>query len=169
MELIQRFSKEREGNDEVTQALPTKLRQQIYYVLGNRGFANIPGGNENQFIKNLENNLRILMEGIRTVEDPRKENRYNKMAPDIIRDILRIFFFRLKVEEPMADELKWFSHKAPVDPDSMEGIFDNDIYQNFEVKLCYFPAIGYNLDNVEKQKIFIKSKVCVEQKETIYH
>ncbi|CAG8600199.1 2872_t:CDS:2, partial [Diversispora eburnea] len=165
MELIQRFANDRVGNDDVTRALPVKLRQQIYAILGNRGFANnIPDENgtekENQFIKNLLDNLKDLVNSIRTVKDPKKETKFNNMAPDLIRDIIRIFFFRLKVEEPMIDEPQWFPSKTPVDPYTMTGIFDEDESQNLEVKICSFPAIGYNT-NEGKREILIQAKVCV--------
>jgi len=61
---MERFSKLRVGADNVTKAAPTKLRQQIYAVLRNRGFSDVIDENSvkrHQLIENIREEIKKEM------------------------------------------------------------------------------------------------------------
>ncbi|KAF0513794.1 hypothetical protein F8M41_017748 [Gigaspora margarita] len=157
--LLSEFEKHRDGVDEVTQVAPIKLRQQIYAVLGDRGFANIKGEQkEHPFIAELSRYIDYTMSRFRTFKDEEKKQENDKLLPSIIREIIKIFFFRLKVQEPAAS-FKWFDRGEKVDPMQMVGTWDDNIDQWF-VDICYFPLIGIDLDK-ENRKILFQARVAV--------
>ncbi|CAG8740099.1 1276_t:CDS:2, partial [Dentiscutata erythropus] len=68
-ELLGEFNKHRDGVDEVTQVAPIKLRQQIYAVLGDRGFADIKGEQkEHPFITHVSTYIDLLMSRVQEPE-----------------------------------------------------------------------------------------------------
>ncbi|CAG8448561.1 8745_t:CDS:2 [Gigaspora rosea] len=142
-------------DDDVTKALPVKLRQQIYAVLGNRGFSKVLSEDtiaEHPLINDIQQQLIQMMNRFRTINDPGKAIKLNDMIANIIRDVIRIFFFRLKVQEPEADPPHWFEHNDQVNPDLMEGTFDQDADCQDVVKICSFPLIGIDLGDEKKRK-----------------
>ncbi|RIB23315.1 hypothetical protein C2G38_2242794 [Gigaspora rosea] len=157
--LLSEFEKHRDGVDEVTQVAPIKLRQQIYAVLGDRGFANIKGEQkEHPFIIQVSNYIDNTMSRFRTFKDEEKKQENDKLLPSIIREIVKIFFFRLRVQEPEAS-FKWFKRGEKVDPMQMVGTWDENIDQWF-VDICYFPLIGIDLDK-DNRKILFQARVSV--------
>ncbi|RIB25664.1 hypothetical protein C2G38_432817 [Gigaspora rosea] len=152
---MKHFANFREGDDDVTKALPVKLRQQIYAVLGNRGFSKVLSEDtiaEHPLINDIQQQLIQMMNRFRTINDPGKAIKLNDMIANIIRDVIRIFFFRLKVQEPEADPPHWFEHNDQVNPDLMEGTFDQDADCQDVVKICSFPLIGIDLGDEKKRK-----------------
>ncbi|CAG8544048.1 29917_t:CDS:2, partial [Racocetra persica] len=155
LDKMKHFAKFREGDDDVTRALPIKLRQQIYAVLGNRGFSKVISKDtvEHPFINETQEQLIRKINSIRTINDPNKITKLNNMAANIVRDVIRIFFFRLKVQEPEADSPHWFEYNDQVDPELMQGTFEHDCQD--VVQICSFPLIGIDLKDEKKRKIFI--------------
>ncbi|CAJ0827333.1 21422_t:CDS:2 [Entrophospora sp. SA101] len=103
--LTDSISKYRTGDEEVSKATSTKLRQQIYGVLGNRGFSNIAVGKEDKkhpLIATLQKDILDLMNCYRTITNPEKLSENEEMIDKIVRQVVNIFFFRLKVQEPVA-------------------------------------------------------------------
>ncbi|RIA82060.1 hypothetical protein C1645_744060 [Glomus cerebriforme] len=167
-ELLAHTSKCRAGNDEITRVGPTKLRQQIYSILSNRGFANVissDGENEHPFINSRKEQLNKVMNQLRTIKDNQKKTASDNLAADIIREVVKIFWFRLKVQEPVA-EFFWIPQNIKVDPTIMEvnqtqngdDDDDDDLHVNLYVDLCYFPQIGRDLDT-NNQKTYTLAKV----------
>ncbi|CAG8495839.1 11569_t:CDS:2 [Dentiscutata heterogama] len=143
-DLLGEFNKHRDGVDEVTQVAPIKLRQQIYAVLGDRGFADIKGEQkEHPFITHVSKHIDLLMS----------------------REIVKIFFFRLRVQEPEAT-FRWFKRGDKVDPIQMVGPWDENIDQWF-VDICYFPLIGIDLDNENNRKILFQARVAVYKEKKV--
>ncbi|CAG8629857.1 9300_t:CDS:1, partial [Dentiscutata heterogama] len=160
---MKNFANFREGDDDVTKALPVKLRQQIYAVLGNRGFSKILSEDaEHPFINDIQQQLIEKMNSFRTVNDSGKATKLNSMVANIIRDVIRIFFFRLKVQEPEADPPRWFEHNDQVNSELMKGTFDQDSDCHDLVQICSFPLIGIDLDDEKKRKILIPAIVHTE-------
>ncbi|CAG8587258.1 5837_t:CDS:1, partial [Racocetra fulgida] len=127
------FAKSRKGNDNITQNLPVRFRQQIYNVLSNSGFTSIvspKGTAKHPFISELQELLIATMSDFRIVKDPNKEKIFKDMAAKLSLDIIRIFFFDLKAQEQIADPPAWFDCNARVNPDLMEGAFDPDNCQD---------------------------------------
>ncbi|CAG8499224.1 18048_t:CDS:1 [Racocetra fulgida] len=158
--LLSEFDKHRDGIDEVTQAAPIKLRQQIYAVLGDRGFADVKDEKkEHPFISYVVNQIDTTMSNFRTFNDDEKKQEIDKLLPSIVREIIKIFFFRLKVQEPEAT-FRWFKRGDKIDPIQMVGPWDENIDQWF-VDICYFPLVGIDLDNENNRKILFQAKVAV--------
>ncbi|CAG8519146.1 8873_t:CDS:2 [Cetraspora pellucida] len=158
------FVKSRIENDNITQKLPIMLRQQIYSLLGNRGFTSIVSSKgiiEHPFISYLQEKLIKTMNQFRIVRDSSKQKIFNDMATKLSRDIIRIFFFGLKAQEQVADLPVWFECDNRVNPDLMEGAFDPDDCQDEFVQICAFPLIGIDLKNDEKRKILSQANVLI--------
>ncbi|RHZ86927.1 hypothetical protein Glove_42g25 [Diversispora epigaea] len=121
LEYMKSFSTHRVGVDEITKAAPIKLRQLVYAVLGNRGFFKENDESENQFIMQLRNEVVTEINQYREVTDTVKKNIIESMAIEIIRQIIMIFFFRFKIQEPVM-EYKWFENSEKIDTEFMEGL-----------------------------------------------
>ncbi|RIA96078.1 hypothetical protein C1645_733567 [Glomus cerebriforme] len=155
------FSTIRTGNEEVSKAIPTKLRQQIYGILGNRGFSNTvldESEKEHPFIEKLRKDILALMNRYRTIKDQEKLLENEKMINEIVRQVVNIFFFRLKVQEPIA-EWKWFPKSTGINTLTMEGSWDNDELEDLYVDICAFPLIGFNLNNAGDEKMMFPAQI----------
>ncbi|CAG8440602.1 18344_t:CDS:2 [Rhizophagus irregularis] len=154
--LTQEFGKTREGNDSITLAVPTKMRQQIYSALGNRGFSNImieQGTYEHFFVSKFKTKLNEEMEQYRKILNPIKKKEIEEKAANIILDVIRIFFFRIQTQEPIG-QFYWFQNKDKIDPGLMNGMWDDDKFDDFEVDICKFPLVGIELNDDIKRKIY---------------
>ncbi|CAJ0872901.1 9796_t:CDS:2 [Entrophospora sp. SA101] len=142
----------------VTKAVPTKIRQQVYGVLGEFGFSEIYEKENEQyihpFITFTAQELNQLMSGYRYIKDGNKRKVAEDMAKDLIKDIINIFKFRLMVQEPPC-EIHWFKHNDKIEPKFMKGQWDDDCWDDYVVDICYFPLIG-----IEFGDDFSKCKVC---------
>ncbi|CAB4375380.1 unnamed protein product [Rhizophagus irregularis] len=160
------FSKTRSGTDTVTQAASIKIRQEVNIALGNRGFSDVLSG-ENYvshgytIINKAELNKEINK--YRIIKDENKRKYVEKLAPDLIREFIRMIQFRLKVQEPSA-QMKWIKMGSNINPNIMEGNWDEDDIDNLEVEVCSFPMIGQNLDDVKKRKIYTHAQVFTKRK-----
>ncbi|PKY39923.1 hypothetical protein RhiirA4_394038, partial [Rhizophagus irregularis] len=76
------------------------------------------------------------------------------MAGDIIRKVVTLFWFRLKVQEPVADKF-WFKNMDKIDPNTMEGKWEDNDIDNIVVDICYFPLIA----NSSTRQIYTPAKV----------
>ena len=47
------------------------------------------------------------------------------MATNLIKEVIRIFFFRTMVQGPIVEYL-WFKHGSSIDPKIMEGRWENE-------------------------------------------
>jgi hypothetical protein len=151
-EILAHTSKYRAGDDEITRIGPTKLRQQIYSILSNRGFANVidnKGEHEHPFISSRKEELNKIMNQLRTIKDNGKKINSENLAATIIREVVKLFWFRLKVQEPVA-EYFWIPNNTKVDQTIMKANQpeneDDDAEVDTYVDLCYFPQIGKDLD-----------------------
>ncbi|GBB88693.1 hypothetical protein RclHR1_15260003 [Rhizophagus clarus] len=162
-ELLAHTSKCRAGDDEITRVGPTKLRQQIYSILSNRGFANVidnKGEREHPFISSRKDDLNKVMNQLRTIKDDGKKITSENLAETIIREVVKLFWFRLKVQEPVA-EYYWIPNNTKVDLTIMEANQpenDDDLNVDTYVNLCYFPQIGKDLDT-KNPKTYTLAKV----------
>ncbi|PKY23174.1 hypothetical protein RhiirB3_411488, partial [Rhizophagus irregularis] len=78
-------------------------------------------------------------------------------ATNLVQELIRICFFRLKVQEP-AVEYKWFPYNNEIDPNLMEGRYDIDENNDLLVELCSFPLF---VSNYGKQGQKIYSRACI--------
>ncbi|PKC17261.1 hypothetical protein RhiirA5_493144 [Rhizophagus irregularis] len=161
IEVAEAFARKRDGIDDTTKAFPTKLRQQIFAALGNRGFNNVINNNKNflhDFIKKYQSVLNKEINKYRKLKDFEKKQEIEDMAGDIIRKVVTLFWFRLKVQEPIAEYI-WFNYKDKIDPSCMEGIWDDDVIDNIVVDICHFPLIA----NKSTDQIYTPAKVFHEE------
>ncbi|CAJ0909928.1 9594_t:CDS:10 [Entrophospora sp. SA101] len=91
--LTDSISKYRTGDEEVSKATSTKLRQQIYGVLGNRGFSNIAVGKEDKkhpLIATLQKDILDLMNCYRTITNPEKLSEIESIIDEIVRQVVTL-------------------------------------------------------------------------------
>ncbi|GBC01539.1 hypothetical protein RclHR1_04220007 [Rhizophagus clarus] len=162
MEMLDLFLTIRTGNDKVSKSTPTKLRQQIYGILGNRGFSNTvlyeSNNKEHPFIEELRKEILDFMNFYRKIEDEEKLAEHEGLINDIIRQVVNIFFFRLKVQEPVA-EWKWFPKNTEINMLTMNSPLDKDELENLSVDICAFPLIGSNLNSAEDEKMMYPAQI----------
>ncbi|CAG8565179.1 9925_t:CDS:2 [Ambispora gerdemannii] len=166
LEYMDDFSKYRVGTDEIIDATPTKLRQLVYAILGNRGFAIPDKEGEHPFIAQLRKKIVEEVNRYRTVKKPERKNQIESMAIGIIRQIISIFCFRLKVQEPVV-EYKWYERSEIINPEFMEVSCDENELDKIIVDVCSFPLIGTNLGD-KKYKVITQASVVVTNHEIIY-
>jgi len=147
LNLIKEFSETHDGTDEVSKVATIKIRQQVYGILGNRGFSNIIISQEtyyHNFIYHSSQTLNRMINNYHQIKNAGKKSDVEKLAPKLIRDIFRIFWFHLLVQEPEL-QYKFFKSGTKINPDLMNGIWEDDELDEICVDLCYFPCIGMDL------------------------
>ncbi|RGB29467.1 hypothetical protein C1646_713506 [Rhizophagus diaphanus] len=165
--LLTNISKYRTGNDEIAHVATTKLRQYIYSILNNCGFANIYGEDqityEHPFIAYYKEELNNTMNELRIVKDQEKIASEN-LAAIIICEVTKIFWFRLKIHESVIQYV-WIPCDIQVNEVFMEGNnFDDDNdNENLYVGLCYFPLIGRDLTSSNNREVYSLAKVFVQR------
>ncbi|RIA87541.1 hypothetical protein C1645_777129 [Glomus cerebriforme] len=159
LKLIDQFSKTRVGNED-GKVTAIKIRQQVYGILGNRGFEDIIRS-DGIYVHNLigyaSKNLNKMMNKYHKIKDVSKKNQVEAMAPKLIQDICKLFWFRLRVQEPIA-EVHFFENNAKIDPDTMKGIREDDEIDQLCIGICYFPLICQDFESPNR-KIYTKAKV----------
>ncbi|CAG8589339.1 11566_t:CDS:1 [Ambispora leptoticha] len=152
IKLLNSISTKRAGTDKISKAVSTKLRQQIYGVLGERGFSNIVINEEEKehpLIINLRASIIDFMNRYRTIKDEERLLEHKMLVDEIVRQAVRIFFFRLKVQEPTA-HWKFFEKDTRVNTIMMDASWDENELNDLCVDVCAFPIIGSNLCDAEK-------------------
>ncbi|CAG8714980.1 13932_t:CDS:1 [Dentiscutata erythropus] len=160
IELIKRFSYERVGADDITRVAPIKLRQQIYAILGYRGYANVDENKfentQHPFLFIYQRKLNDTMNNYRVLNDSKKRNMVEEKAEKLIQEAIRIFKFRFKVQEPII-EFAWMNCGTKIMKECVETRYED--FTNGIVDICSFPLIGRDLTNRAKRKIITLAKV----------
>ncbi|CAB5127766.1 unnamed protein product [Rhizophagus irregularis] len=161
--LMEKFSSTRGGTDEITKVTPIKLRQLIYTALGMRGLGDIKESDKsdnicvNNFItEKFSENLNKSMDQYRVITNPKKKESADRLSKILIQEVFRIFYFRLKIQEPIA-QYHWFNCGDKVSKTSMDTNWDEDEIDELVVELCTFPLI-YQVIN-SNQEVFTSAKV----------
>ena len=161
LKLIEEFSTTRVGTDEIIDAATIKIRQQVYGILGNRGFNEMigPDGNicTHNFVCFVSNELNRIMNNYRKINDVNKKEKVEAMAPKLIQDIYKLFWFRVNVQEPIT-EAHFFENGSKIDPNIMMGLWNDEDIDQLYVDICYFPLVGRSFDSSDK-KIYTPAKV----------
>ncbi|CAJ0872924.1 9798_t:CDS:2 [Entrophospora sp. SA101] len=143
-----------EQDNNVIKAIPTKIRQQVYGILGEFGFSETYENKIKQythpFISSTALELNQFMAGYRYIKDDTKRKNVENMAENLIKDIIQIFKFRLLVQEPKC-ETRWFEKGIKINPQFMKGQWDDDCLDDYVVDICYFPLIGMELNDLSKK------------------
>ncbi|CAG8665078.1 410_t:CDS:2, partial [Ambispora gerdemannii] len=166
LEYMDDFSKYRVGTDEVIHAAPTRIRQLVYAILSNRGFETPNKEGEHPFIAQLREKIVEEVNRYRTIKKPERKTEIELMVIVIIRQIISIFCFRLKVQEPVV-ECKWYEKSEKIEPEFMEVSCDENELEKIIVNVCSFPLIGTNLSD-KKCKVFTQASVIITNREMSY-
>nr|CAG8645047.1 1713_t:CDS:2 [Entrophospora candida] len=132
-----------------------KTTEQLLNVLGNRGFSNIAISKENKkhpLIATLQKDILDLMNYYRTIRNLEKLSKIESLNDEIVRQIVNIFFFQLKAQEPVA-HWKFFMNKTSVDNTMMEGSWDVTELEDLHVDICAFPMIVSNLCEADDKNL----------------
>ncbi|GBB94069.1 hypothetical protein RclHR1_22870003 [Rhizophagus clarus] len=152
-DLMKKFYNDRLGDDEITRITPIRLRQQVYTALGTRGFNDIRkiDGNisKHNFIDIVPNTINNMMDKCRKINDIKKKKYVNALAEDLVRNVVRIFYFRLRIQEPTA-QYHWFHNNERINKSYMKGSWDEDEIEDMVVEVCCFPMIYKPEDDGDK-------------------
>jgi hypothetical protein len=158
--LMETFACTRYGIDEITNDTPIRLRQLIYAALGMRGFEDIVfesnSSRTHDSVERFSENLNSLMNQYRVITDSKKKKDVDELTEIIIQEVFRIFYFRLKTQEPIA-QYHWFKCNNKVNKTSMKANWVGNDIDDLVVDLCTFPLIYQNIDS--KQIILTPAKV----------
>lgn len=163
--LTDKFAKTRFESGKVTSAVPIKIRQQIYSALSNYGFSDIINDkqekSEHKFISQFKKQLNQEIESYREISDHKKKKKCEELAAKIIREVVKLFFFRLKTQEPIA-KWKWFDNNDKIDSIQMTGSWDDDDLENAVVEICIFPLIYKDPNSYSTElQIYTPAKVFI--------
>src|SRR5437764_6981656 len=81
-----------------------------------------------------------MMNEYRTIKDIERRKYVNALAEDLVRKVVRIFYFRLLIQEPVA-QYHWFKSDEKVNKTYMKGNWDESDVENMVVEVCSFPLI----------------------------
>ncbi|CAG8652513.1 7690_t:CDS:2 [Ambispora gerdemannii] len=153
--MVKEFTNTREGNDNITGITEIKVRQEIYTMLGYRGF----GYKGCRFILDLKRRLLKTLDNYRSINDSDSTiSKEQDRAEEIVLGVIRILNFRLLTQEPVAT-IRWFENGEPLNETLMEWVSTDEDETNMVVDICAFPAIGVYLDDPTKRQIYTKAKV----------
>ena len=120
-------------------ATQTKICQQVYGMLGAFGFSEIYENNDkcpHPFTTHAKQELNQLMTKHHHISDVTKRNSIENMAEDLIKDVVRIFKFRLLVQEPKC-EVRWYENSSKIDTQFMKGgQWDDENLDDYVVNIC---------------------------------
>jgi len=152
---IKEFAERRKGEDGLTRMTGVKIRQQVYAVLGSRGFA----AADHPFLVKLVKYILSELEKCRQIKDESRKKDIEELAPSTILEIVRIFYFRFQTQIPVV-EYHFFESGTKFDPATMECAQDDDGEDEAQVvEICFFPLVGVNILDKEKRQIFNKARV----------
>ncbi|GBC29229.1 uncharacterized protein OCT59_009839 [Rhizophagus irregularis] len=170
IQLAEVIAEKRDGVDDITRVLPIKLRQEVFAALGNRGFnkviANKKGTFPHEFISRYQDILNREINKYRKLKDPGKKQEIEDMAGEIIRKVITLFWFRLEVQEPIAEYI-WFDYNDNINHSYMEGTWEDDEIENIVVDICYFPLIAQKFDDKSKRQIYTPARIFHKTKQNM--
>ncbi|CAI2162490.1 10857_t:CDS:2 [Funneliformis geosporum] len=123
--LVNHLAESREGTDDITKITPIKIRQQIYAVLGTRGFCKP----NHPFIDQLTTKILDMLSRYRQIKNEERLADLKENANKLIREIVHLYF-RLNAQEPVPEFTKFFEAGTPVQNNLMDGAWDDDVDDN---------------------------------------
>ncbi|CAB5125230.1 hypothetical protein RhiirA5_483511 [Rhizophagus irregularis] len=155
--LVTRFEDTNLETNENAQTLPTILRQQNYATLGHRVFSK-----NHSFINQLVKDLANEMNKYRILDSDEKNKKFEDDIIKIIIQFLRIFYFRLKTQEPIPS-FKFYDSGDDIDPCFMDGMWEGHC-EDYVVEICSFPAIIIESD----ERAYTRAQVIARLKEGLH-
>ncbi|GBB98367.1 hypothetical protein RclHR1_03200017 [Rhizophagus clarus] len=162
--LMEKFYNERHGDNEITNLMLIRLRQQVYSALSIRGFNNIKKPNEenskHNFVDMISKKLNEMINKYRRINDIETRNYVNALAEDLVQNIIKIFYFHLFIQEPIA-QYRWINNNEKVNKSYMKGSWDDDNVENMVVGICSFPLI-FKHSHQDEFKVFTPAIVFLQ-------
>ncbi|CAG8479063.1 8036_t:CDS:2 [Paraglomus brasilianum] len=138
--LVQEFSSTRNGEDHQTAIAPTKLRQQIYAVLGCRAFVKP----DHPFVVSLTDQVVETLSHYRTIpDDAQKQAELRNDATALVYKAVHMYF-RLYTQEPIPQFRNFFEAGEKIAVSTMSGPWDEEHIEELEVEICSFPMVGHH-------------------------
>ncbi|RIA90022.1 hypothetical protein C1645_770933 [Glomus cerebriforme] len=81
-----------------------------------------------------------MMNKYRVIKDNNKRKDVDALAEELVINVIRIFYFRLSIQEPIA-EYRWFKNNEQINKTYMKSSWDEDEIDNMVVEVCSFPLI----------------------------
>ncbi|CAG8658736.1 6604_t:CDS:1, partial [Ambispora leptoticha] len=175
---IDKFRNHRQGTDDLTRITPIKIRQQVYAILGIRGFIkkheaipstkssnddnneaieSPPTSNEHShyFIDSLVKKCLNIMAMHREIKyDAKMEQQYREETEAMVIEVVHLYL-RLHTQEPIPEFRKFFSSGEEIHASLMSGpeVADDDSGEQV-VEICSFPLIA-----TQGNKVLCKAQV----------
>ncbi|CAG8627897.1 21199_t:CDS:2 [Dentiscutata erythropus] len=157
-DLVQQLSESREGTDDITRVTPINIRQQVYSVLGTRGFCN----DKHPFIDQLTDTILKTVGKYRQFKNNDKQTESHERAEKIARNFAPLYF-RLIAQEPVPEFTEFFEAGTPLQVNIMEGTWDDHEIHDLEVEICSFPLVSVKGKD-DARKVLYKSVVLTRTK-----
>ncbi|CAG8547916.1 15915_t:CDS:2 [Acaulospora colombiana] len=158
-DLLSQLTESRQGSDDVSRVTPIKIRQQIYAILGTRGFCK----EGHPFIEKLSNIILETLGKYRQFKSEERNLEARKKTIELVREIVHLYF-RLKALEPAPEFNEFIEAGSSIQNNVMDGSWDDDSTEDLEVEVCYFPIISVkNKDNT--RKVLCKGQVITRPKQ----
>ncbi|CAG8542910.1 6196_t:CDS:2 [Funneliformis caledonium] len=157
--LVNHLAEARTGTDDITKITPIKIRQQIYAVLGTRGFCK----NNHPFIDQLTTKILDTLSRYRQIKNEERLADLKEHTIKLIREIVHLYF-RLNAQEPVPDFKDFFEAGTPVQNNVMDGAWDDDLIDNLEVEICSFPLISVKSSKDQSKRVLCKAQVVTRSK-----
>ncbi|CAG8779871.1 24265_t:CDS:2, partial [Gigaspora rosea] len=156
-ELLANYKCKTKGKPVISAALQ-RIRQQVYAVLGSRGFCK----DNHPIIEKLANYILNNIENYRKISDE-KQLEFQYKAIEVVKKFTHLYF-RLNAQEPVPNYSRYFEAGNPLQNNVMDGSWDDDNMDNLEVEICSFPLI-YIQGKDNSKKILSKAIVLPREKE----
>jgi hypothetical protein len=154
---IKKLTEKRKGNDESTRMTETRIDQQVYALLNDRGFASVG----HPLVEHLVISVLTDLDKYRQLIDETKKKNVEELIFPIIREIIRTFYFSYRIQVPYI-EYRFFKRGERFDPATMEcPDEDGEEAGRLVVEICSFPLIGVNINDEQKRQVFNKAQVRV--------
>ncbi|PKC63051.1 hypothetical protein RhiirA1_520295 [Rhizophagus irregularis] len=167
--LMKKFHNERLGDNDLTNLMLIRLRQHVYNALSIRGFNNIKqsdGENsKHNFVDMISKKINEVINKYRIIKDIEENNYVNEMAEDLVRNVIKTFYFHLFIQEPIA-QYRWIKNNEKFNKSYMKGSWDEDNVKNMVVEICSFPLIFKTSDS-DDFKVFTPAKVLLRQENSM--
>ncbi|CAG8700837.1 734_t:CDS:1 [Cetraspora pellucida] len=147
------FTNEYAEKDEIAKVIPTKIRQQVFGMLGCYAFSN----NDHPLLMKISEIILEKLNQYRKIIESGDDD--NEIIP-IIRKVIQLFFYQLKVH-PIIPTYKFYDSGEEMNSLFMEsaGTKSKDL-KKLEVEICYFPVIAI-LDPVDDKSYNVFSKALI--------
>lgn len=163
--LMKKLHNERLGDNELTNLMSIRLRQHVYIALSIQGFNNIKKSDDenskHNFVDMISKKINEIINKYRVIKDIEENNYVNAIAEDLVRNVIRIFYFHLFIQEPIA-QYRWIKNNKKVNKSYMKGSWDGNDVEDMVVEICSFPLIFKTSDS-DDFKVFTPAKVYVKK------